>query len=161
MSELLVAVKRDQQKPGYHLIDLAFDEDVITRRGWNPEGSPESYLLGWTKESRKEPLLIRLAFHSVVKMFNTDNPQHVARIELARGLAHGAEKYATHNWRKGFVWSRLWRPAYGHIQSHRSGNIYDDETGFMHLSHALCALMFLYVHQRDGLGTDDRAEMWP
>lgn len=160
-----VAIKLDTAKPAFHLIDRGFERTVIIDISPIHNPRPEDYLDTWLPNGDDSSYdSIALAFRDVAAMYVTDNPKHVARMELARVLNFGASKYSANNWRKGFAWSRLWRAAYGHIQQHRAGNLYDDGeggAGGMHLGNALCMLMMLYVHQRDGLGVDDRAEVWP
>ena len=162
--------KFDQDKPAYHLIDARFDFDVLAAgMALDPSRSidtgkrirPEMLLISWAQWPIDNERSLIHAFWAVVSMYNTKAPVQVARLELARVLAFGAKKYAPNNWKGGFAWSRLWRAAYGHIEAHKRGDIYDPETGFLHLSHALCCLMFLIVHVRDGLGEDDREKIWP
>ncbi len=159
------AVKHDSGKPAYHLIDVGFNKEVISKP-CNVAGRSAYWCLNEWSASNGELSLLRGAFSETAKLYGTQDPEHVSRIELARVLAAGQLKYPTapgevDNWRKGLNWSQLWRAAYGHIQSHRSGDVYDAETGLMHLSHALGCIMMLYCSQRDGLGTDDRKQVWP
>lgn len=151
--------KHDQSKPAFHLIDARFDLEVLGADDWQRGTEKGQDLRCWA--ARSDGASIKRVFWYVATLYNTDNPQRTARLELARVLHFGAEKYSPQNWRKGFKWSRLWRAAYSHIEAHKAGDIYDDEAGLLHLSHALCCLMFLIVHERDGLGEDDRAEIWP
>lgn len=74
----------------------------------------------------------------------------------AQVMTYGALKYAPHNWRKGFDWSRLYAAALRHLLAHMSGEDKDPETGLSHLSHAACCIMFLQEHEIKGLGNDDR-----
>ena len=62
----------------------------------------------------------------------------------------------SHNWRKGFDWSRLYGAALRHLTAHMNGVNLDEESGLSHLSHAACCLMFLVEHEVRGLGSDDR-----
>lgn len=152
------AVKYDAGKPAYHLIDMEFASEVIEPMRSAKRGRPELALRNWARGGGES---LADAFASTVELYGTDNPRHVAELELARVLGAGARKYAPNNWREGFHWSRLSRAANSHIKKHRCGEVIDDEFGLMHLSHALCMIMFLHVHVRDGLGTDDRADIWP
>jgi hypothetical protein len=79
-----------------------------------------------------------------------------ALIEIAKVMTFGAKKYAEHNWRNGFAWSRLYGAALRHILSHMNGEDRDPESGLSHLSHAGCCLMFLLEHEVRGMGKDDR-----
>lgn len=76
---------------------------------------------------------------------------------VAQVLDFGRQKYAPHNWRKGFLWSRLTAAALRHLFSWLSGEDNDPESGMSHIDHALCCLMFLTAHIKSGLGKDDRA----
>lgn len=76
--------------------------------------------------------------------------------EIAKVLTVGAQKYTSHNWRQGFAWSRLHGALLRHVTAHMSGEDRDPETGYSHLAHAGCCLMFLLEHEIRGLGTDDR-----
>lgn len=79
---------------------------------------------------------------------------------LAKVLTFGAKKYASWNWAKGFEWSRLYGAAQRHLTDWNNGVDKDPETGYSHLWHALCCIVFLVVHEKRGLGTDDR-HRWP
>jgi hypothetical protein len=87
-----------------------------------------------------------------------------AKRGLAAVLAHGAKKYAPHNWRKGMAWSRLIDSAYRHLDAFCEGKDVDDEPdsegrpGSMQL-HVDClqaCVAFLSTYQHEGLGIDDR-----
>jgi hypothetical protein len=73
-------------------------------------------------------------------------------------LAFGAKKYAPHNWRfgNGLAWSRLLGGALRHLFAWGSGEDKDPETGFSHLAHAVCCLLFLLSYTIEGGGNDDR-----
>jgi hypothetical protein len=71
-------------------------------------------------------------------------------------LKFGATKYDSHNWRKGFGWSRLIGAALRHILAFMRGQDNDPETGLSHIAHAGCCIMFLLEHIADDLGSDDR-----
>lgn len=75
---------------------------------------------------------------------------------MARVLTHGATKYADHNWRKGFKWSRLLDAAMRHLLAFQWNEDVDPETGESHIAHALCCLSFLLVHYEQSIGEDDR-----
>ena len=64
-----------------------------------------------------------------------------AIIAAARVLQHGAQKYAERNWERGISCERVIAAAQRHLLSAQAGEVYDAETGEMHLSHALCELM--------------------
>lgn len=77
-------------------------------------------------------------------------------LAIAEVLTFGAKKYADHNWRKGFKWSRLIGAAMRHLFSFARGEDKDPETGLSHLAHLGCCVMFLLEHEQNKLGTDDR-----
>lgn len=80
----------------------------------------------------------------------------VALQRTAQVMTFGAEKYESHNWRKGFNWSRLYGAAMRHLLAHMDGENLDPESGLSHLDHAACCIMFLQEYEEKGLGNDDR-----
>lgn len=79
-----------------------------------------------------------------------------ALVEISKVLAFGAKKYAPHNWRSGFDWSRLIDASMRHVNAFSDGQDIDPESGLSHLAHAACCLLFLITHEQQGLGHDDR-----
>lgn len=71
-------------------------------------------------------------------------------------LAFGAKKYAAHNWRGGFDWSRLLDASYRHLTAFTSGEDLDPESGLPHVHHLACCVAFLQAHYESKLGKDDR-----
>jgi hypothetical protein len=80
---------------------------------------------------------------------------------IAEVMTFGAKKYADHNWRKGFAWSRLVGAALRHIFAWMRGENKDPESGLSHLAHAGCCIMFLLEHEIQQLGQDDRYKTVP
>ena len=76
--------------------------------------------------------------------------------QTAAVLAFGAEKYAAHNWRKGFAWSRPLAAAMRHITAFNAGEDKDPESGLSHLAHAACCIMFLLEFEKTHQHLDDR-----
>ena len=76
--------------------------------------------------------------------------------QTAAVLAFGAQKYAEHNWRKGFVWSRPLSAAMRHITAFNDGEDRDPESGLSHLAHAACCIMFLLEFEKTNKHLDDR-----
>ena len=76
--------------------------------------------------------------------------------QTAAVLAFGAQKYAEHNWRKGFVWSRPLSAAMRHITAFNNGEDRDPESGLSHLAHAACCIMFLLEFEKTSKHLDDR-----
>lgn len=76
--------------------------------------------------------------------------------EIADVLAYGADKYEANNWARGTAWSRYFAALCRHVFAWWRGEDQDPETGFSHLAHAGCCLLFLLEYQRHGWGQDDR-----
>ena len=76
--------------------------------------------------------------------------------QTAAVLAFGADKYAAHNWRKGFTWSRPLAAAMRHITAFNAGEDKDPESGLSHLAHAACCIMFLLEFEKTHKELDDR-----
>ena len=76
--------------------------------------------------------------------------------EIAAVLQFGAEKYESHNWRKGFVWSRPLSAALRHLLAFNDGEDRDPESNLSHLAHAACCIMFLLEFEKTRPELDDR-----
>ena len=76
--------------------------------------------------------------------------------QTAAVLAFGAQKYAEHNWRKGFTWSRPLAAAMRHITAFNDCEDRDPESGLSHLAHAACCIMFLLEFEKTHPELDDR-----
>ncbi len=76
--------------------------------------------------------------------------------EVARVLAHGAEKYDPYNWCNGTRWGRCYRALLSHAWAWWRGEDTDPDSGLSHLAHCICNLLFLMEYQRNGWGEDDR-----
>lgn len=74
----------------------------------------------------------------------------------AQVLAFGAAKYAPRNWEKGMDWSRPFSALMRHMWAWWRGETKDPETGFSHLWHAACCIMFLVAYEERKTGNDDR-----
>jgi Domain of unknown function (DUF5664) len=79
-----------------------------------------------------------------------------AVLAIADVFTFGAKKYAAHNWRAGFNWSRLIGALERHVTAFKEGEDLDPESGLPHLAHAGCCVMMLLEHQRLNYGVDDR-----
>jgi hypothetical protein len=75
---------------------------------------------------------------------------------VVKVLAFGARKYTPHNWAKGMAYSRLYAATMRHMVAWWEGEKTDPETGFSHLSHACCCVLFLLAYETRGVGSDDR-----
>lgn len=67
---------------------------------------------------------------------------------IAAVLQFGAKKYAPHNWRKGFTWSRLLAALLRHTFAIMKGELIDKESGLPHIDHVGCCWMFLSNHMK-------------
>lgn len=69
---------------------------------------------------------------------------------LARHYGVGARKYADHNWRKGYEWSKSYASLQRHAQAFWGGEDIDEETGSPHMAgvafHAFALLVFMQDH---------------
>jgi hypothetical protein len=79
----------------------------------------------------------------------------VALEGIAAVLAFGAKKYAAHNWRGGFKWSRLIAALLRHVFAIMRGELIDPESGLPHIDHVGCCWMFLSNHMKTGIGEND------
>lgn len=85
---------------------------------------------------------------------------------VSKVLTFGAMKYGERNWEKGMSWGRCFGAAMRHMWAWWGGalptnenyafGVTDDETGFSHLMHAGCCVMFLATYEIRCVGTDDR-----
>lgn len=103
---------------------------------------------------------IKQQFDSALKFDQDKLPLHLLSTEAmnqtAAVLAFGAKKYAEHNWRKGFLWSRPLSAAMRHITAFNAGEDRDPESGLSHLAHAACCIMFLLEFEKTHPHLDDR-----
>jgi hypothetical protein len=97
---------------------------------------------------------------TAIKHDHNKLPMHLlsttALEEIAAVLQFGAEKYESHNWRKGFVWSRPLSAALRHILAFNNGEDRDPESNLSHLAHAACCIMFLLEFEKTRPELDDR-----
>lgn len=75
---------------------------------------------------------------------------------VSRVLQFGAAKYAPRNWELGMAYGRVFGALMRHLWAWWRGVSADPETGFSHLWHAGCCLMFLIAYEARNVGTDDR-----
>lgn len=80
----------------------------------------------------------------------------IALEEIAKVLEVGQKKYAAHNWRGGFAWSRPLSAALRHIFAFIGGQDKDPESGLSHLAHAGCCILFLLEFEQTHKELDDR-----
>lgn len=71
--------------------------------------------------------------------------------DVARVMDFGARKYAPDNWKMvSDARNRYFNASLRHIITWFKGEKYDQETGFNHLAHAVCCLLFLMWHDKNG-----------
>jgi hypothetical protein len=75
---------------------------------------------------------------------------------IATILTFGAKKYAARNWELGMSWSRPYGACLRHLFAWWRGEKSDPETGYSHLWHAGCCIIFLISYEEWKRGTDDR-----
>lgn len=70
--------------------------------------------------------------------------------KVARHFGVGAKKYADHNWRKGYEWSKSYDAMQRHLNAFWRGEDIDEETGSPHMAavafHALALLTYMDEH---------------
>lgn len=87
--------------------------------------------------------------HKGGRKFDGDKLQYgllpaIALKEVVKVLTYGAQKYEPDNWRRVPDGNRRYfDAAQRHIWQYKEGEMYDPETGFHHLAHAVCCLMFI------------------
>ena len=82
---------------------------------------------------------------------------------IARVFAFGAEKYADHNWRRGYEWGKSYAALQRHLTAFWDGETHDPESGLPHLSHAgFHVLVLLTWLSEQGEGVDNPFDdRWP
>jgi len=76
----------------------------------------------------------------------------------SRAFMFGEKKYGRHNWKQGFIWSRLMASLMRHTWSWWEGEELDPESQLNHLDHACACLAMIREHVEKQLGEDDRYE---
>ena len=71
----------------------------------------------------------------------------IAQHEMVAVLTYGAAKYTDRNWEGGIRYGRLFAAAMRHLWAWWGGERYDTETGFHHLAHCMCCVMFLLHYE--------------
>jgi hypothetical protein len=81
-------------------------------------------------------------------------------------LTFGAQKYEDRNWEIGMAWSRVFGALMRHMWAWWGGKgptnenflfgSVDEETGYSHLWHAGCCIVFLIAYECRKSGRDDR-----
>lgn len=84
-----------------------------------------------------------------------------ALTELGEVLTFGAQKYASHNWRKGIPLSQILDALMRHVAAYNRGEDVDPESGRSHMAHAMCNAMFALWMQKHRPDLDDRFKAKP
>ena len=71
--------------------------------------------------------------------------------DVAEVLGYGAMKYELDNWKKGMAVGKLIAGVRRHLNALQRGEYMDPETGFQHMAHAACGIMFLHYQVRTGM----------
>tara|TARA_B110000503_G_C7107941_1_gene396742 strand:+ start:1125 stop:1580 length:456 start_codon:yes stop_codon:yes gene_type:complete len=96
------------------------------------------------------------------KKFDSEKPKMYllppkATVEVAKVLTFGAAKYDEENWRKlDNLQNRYTGGALRHIFAHMDGEDIDPETGYSHLAHAMCCLLFKLEAQLEETSKEER-----
>lgn len=87
------------------------------------------------------------------KKYDSGKPRYdlippVVLEQLAAVLGHGAAKYGDNNWQNVMPFNdRYYAATMRHLQADRAGELYDEESGLPHLTHALANVAFLLWRQ--------------
>jgi hypothetical protein len=108
-------------------------------------------------------LMLQADVSAGVKFDDNKDPWHLAPwdafLAIVKVLAFGAKKYAPRNWEKGMDWSRCWAALQRHQVAWWQREGTDPDTGYSHLWHAGCCIVFLIAYEIRGVGTDDRPQV--
>ena len=102
-----------------------------------------------TAEPTAEPTAPEPAHYPEGRKFDQGKPQYgllppEALADVVAVLTYGANKYAPENWRKvENAHSRYFDAAQRHLWAYQRGEDADPESGFPHLAHAACCLLFM------------------
>jgi hypothetical protein len=148
-------------------ISINPSDDMISLSNWGAQPSivfntdPGAFTtagIDWTKITTTENYNSKLG--SALKFDDDKLPVNLlsseALLQTAAVLKFGADKYAEHNWRAGFAWSRPLAAAMRHIMAFNDGEDKDPESGLSHLAHAMCCIMFLLEFEKTHRELDDR-----
>lgn len=95
-----------------------------------------------------------------MKFDSGKDPWHLLPWDAVRGivrvLAYGSEKYQERSWESGMDWSRPYAALMRHMTAWWEREEGDPETGFSHLWHAGCCILFLIAYEARRVGKDDR-----
>lgn len=76
--------------------------------------------------------------------------------KVARHYGVGASKYADHNWRKGYEWSKSYAALQRHANAFWSGEDLDEETNSPHMAAVAFHALTLLTYMDEQRSFDDR-----
>ena len=74
-----------------------------------------------------------------------------AKAVITQVFSYGEQKYSRDNWLKGLPLTQLLEAAERHMIKHRAGEMFDPESGCLHLAHAACLhvmMLELFLQKR-------------
>ena len=77
---------------------------------------------------------------------------------IVKVLWYGANKYSERNWELGMPYSDVYGGIMRHLTDWWNRIDTDPETGYSHLWHAGCGILFLITYEMRGVGKDDRPQ---
>jgi len=123
---------------------------LISTTTTKPGGSEGSYAIDATKVlDYSEILRNLLSAHSLTCAVRKLN---IAPTETGYTITQTGER----NWERGMAWSRPFSALMRHVWAWWRGQETDPETGYSHLAHAGCCVLFLLAYQLRRVGSDDR-----
>ncbi len=98
---------------------------------------------------------------NTAKKFDSDkDPWDLMPWDAARAIVKilllGKTKYGARNWENGMAYSRLYAATIRHLTSWFLREGVDQESGYSHLWHAGCCVLFLIAYEIRNIGVDDR-----
>jgi hypothetical protein len=81
-----------------------------------------------------------------------------AMFAMGEAFTYGQRKYQKNNYRHGMLISRQLAAAIRHIYQHLDGDTFDDESGAMHLGHAMASIAMAIYNLKNNKHLDDRFE---
>lgn len=95
---------------------------------------------------------------------DSDKPQlslisPIAIFKLAQVMTDGAKRYDSHNWRKGFEWTRIADSANRHLTMWIGGMDKDPDSGRSNLAHCMACVMMLLEFEETHKLLDNRYKL--
>lgn len=77
-------------------------------------------------------------------------------LSVRYGISRPQNQIGERNWERGMAWSRPFSALMRHMWAWWRGEDFDPETGYSHLAHAACCILFLMTYRGRETGVDDR-----